>query len=73
MKVYVSIQSRSGESDYSIFGVYSTVDKAIAAAKRWLVSVLGSGMRPMEINQYNDGANVYQDGFNFDIEEREVE
>lgn len=73
MKVYVSIQSRSGEDDYNLFGVYSTVDKAITEAKRWLASILGSGMRPMEINQYNDGANIYQDGFNFDIEEREVE
>jgi hypothetical protein len=73
MKVYVSIQSRSGEHDYNIFGVYSTVDKAIAEAKKWLTNILDPGMRPIEINQYNDGANVYQDGFNFDIEEREVE
>lgn len=73
MKVYVSIQSRSGEDDYSIFGVYSTVDKAIAEAKKWLTSILGSGMRPMKIEQYENGGFVYQDGFDFDISEREVE
>ena len=73
MKVYVSILSRSGDDDYSVFGVYSTVDKAIMEAKNWLIQLLGTGMRPMEINQNDFGANVYQDGFNFDIEEREVE
>jgi len=73
MKIYVSILSRSGDDDYSIFGVYSTIDKAIAGAKKWLTQLLGNGMRPMEIHQDDFGANVYQDGFNFDIEEREVE
>jgi len=73
MKVYVSILSRSGDDDYSVFGVYSTVDKAIMEAKNWLIQLLGTGMRPMEIHQDDFGANVYQDRFNFDIEEREVE
>lgn len=73
MKVYVSILSRSGEEDYSIFGVYSTVDKAIVEAKKWLTDILGRGMRPMEIKQYENGGFVYQDGFYFDITEREVE
>ena len=73
MKVYVSILSRSGDDDYSVFGVYSTIDKAVTEAKNWLIQLLGTGMRPMEIHQDDFSANVYQDGFNFDIEERELE
>lgn len=71
MKVYVSIQTTEYQDDYSVMGVYSSIEKAIEEGRRWLVEITNDGNIEAEI--FSDYAFLSDGPYVIDIQEREIE